>query len=104
MDYDNFMFEIIKTETFERWLLRLKDRMAMQRINTRIRRMSTGNLGDVKMLRAGISEIRIDHGPGYRVYFINRGPLVIVLLAGGDKHTQDADIDRAIAIAKDWKE
>ena len=104
MDYDNFMFEIMKTETFERWLLRLKDRRAMQRINARIRRMSIGNLGDVKMLRAGISEIRIDHGPGYRVYFINRGPLVIVLLAGGDKHTQDADIDRAIAIAKDWKE
>ena len=66
--------------------------------------MSIGNLGDVKMLLAGISEIRIDHGHGYRVYFINRGPLVIVLLAGGDKHTQAADIDRAIVIAKDWKE
>ena len=66
--------------------------------------MSIGNLGDVKVLSEGISEIKIDYGPGYRVYFIKHGPLVIVLLAGGDKRTQDADIDRAIAIAKDWKE
>ena len=104
MVYGIFMFEIIKTETFERWLLRLKDRMATQRISARIRRMSIGNLGDVKVLSEGISEIKIDYGPGYRVYFIKHGPLVIVLLAGGDKRTQDADIDRAIAIAKDWKE
>lgn len=63
-----------------------------------------GNLGDVKPARDGVSEMRIDHGPGYRLYFIRRGPLVIVLLAGGDKRTQDADIDRAIEIAKDWRD
>jgi putative addiction module killer protein len=58
----------------------------------------------VKPVRAGVSELRIDYGPGYRVYFIRRGPLVIVLLAGGDKRTQDADIERAISIAEEWKE
>jgi len=98
------MFEVIKTETFERWLRRLKDRMAVARINARIRRMSMGSLGDTKILRDGVSEARIDYGPGYRLYFIKRGPVVLVLLAGGDKRTQDKDIDRAIAIAKDWKE
>ena len=58
----------------------------------------------MKPVRAGVSELRIDYGPGYRVYFIRRGPLVIVLLAGGDKRTQDADIERAITIAEEWKE
>jgi putative addiction module killer protein len=98
------MFEIIKSTTFEHWLLGLKDRMARARIQARIDRLIDGNPGDVKTLREGISEMRIDHGPGYRVYFIKRGPLVIVLLAGGDKRTQVADIDRPIAIAKDWRD
>lgn len=97
------MFEIIKTETFERWLLDLKDRMARFRIQARIDRLASGNAGDFKPLRNGISELRIDVGPGYRVYFMRSGPLVIVLLAGGDKRTQDADIERAMAIAKDWR-
>jgi len=66
--------------------------------------LAGGNPGDVKPVRAGVSELRIDYGPGYRVYFIRRGPLVIVLLAGGDKRTQDADIERAISIAEEWKE
>jgi putative addiction module killer protein len=74
------------------------------RINARIRRLSLGNQGDSKSLREGISELRIDHGPGYRVYFIRRGTLVVVLLAGGDKSTQDADIKRAIVIAKEWRD
>ena len=104
MDYNLTMFEIIKTDTFERWLLGLKDRMARVRIQARIDRLIDGNPGDVKALREGISEMRIDHGPGYRVYFIKRGPLMIVLLAGGDKRTQEADIDRAIAIAKKWRD
>ncbi|QDL38336.1 type II toxin-antitoxin system RelE/ParE family toxin [Rhodoferax sediminis] len=97
------MFEIIKTETFEHWLLDLKDRMARFRIQARVDRLASGNTGDFKPLRNGISELRIDFGPGYRVYFMRSGPLVIVLLAGGDKRTQDADIERAIAMAKDWK-
>jgi len=98
------MFEIIQSETFKRWREGIKDRQALARINARIRRLAGGNPGDVKPVRAGISELRIDYGPGYRVYFIRRGPLVIVLLAGGDKRTQDADIERAIAIAEEWKE
>ena len=98
------MFEIIKTDTFERWLLGLKDKVARTRIQARIRRVSLGNLGDIKPLREGVFELRIDHGPGYRVYFIKRGPLVIVLLAGGDKRTQAADIERAIEIAKEWRD
>ena len=98
------MFEIIQSETFQRWLSGLKDRRAVARIHVRLDRAGGGNLGDVKPARDGVSEIRIDYGPGYRLYFIRRGPLVIVLLAGGDKRTQDADIARAIEIAKDWKE
>jgi len=98
------MFEIIQSETFKRGREGIKDRQALARINARIRRLAGGNPGDVKPVRAGISELRIDYGPGYRVYFIQRGPLVIVLLAGGDKRRQDADIERAISIAEEWKE
>ena len=98
------MFEIIKTEIFERWLLGMRDRTARIRVLVRIDRLASGNLGDFKPVREGISELRIDHGPGYRVYFTRRGPLVIVLLVGGDKRSQDADIERAVAMAKDWKD
>ena len=98
------MFEIVKSESFERWLLGLKDRMARLRVQVRIDRLADGNPGDSKALRDGISELRDDNGPGYRVYFTRRGPLVIVLLVGGDKRTQDADIERAIEILKNWKE
>ena len=98
------MLEIIQSETFNRWRSGLRDRQALARINARIRRLADGNPGDVKPVRERISELRIDHGPGYRVYFVRRGPLVIVLLAGGDKRSQDADIERAIAISKEWKD
>ena len=98
------MFEIIKSDTFDRWIMGLKDRQARLRVLSRVDRLSEGNPGDVKPVGGGISELRIDFGPGYRVYFMKRGPLVIVLLAGGDKRTQQADIKRAIKIAKDWKE
>jgi putative addiction module killer protein len=98
------VMEIIQSETFKRWLSNLRDRQAIARINARIRRLSAGNLGDVKPVRDGISELRIDHGPGYRVYFFRHGVSVIVLLAGGDKRTQDADINRAIGISKEWRE
>ena len=98
------MFEIIKSDTFERWLIGLKDRQARLRVMSRVDRLSEGNPGDVKPVGGGISDLRIDFGPGYRVYFMKRGLLVIVLLAGGDKRTQQVDIKRAIKIAKDWKE
>ena len=98
------MFEIIQSETFQGWLSGLKDRQAVARIHARLDRAAGGNLGDVKPVRDGVAEMRVDHGPGYRLYFIRHGPLVIVLLAGGDKRTQDADIDRAIKIAHDWRD
>ena len=98
------MIEIIKSATFESWLVGLKDRQARLRVISRIERLSVGNPGDVKPVGAGVSELRLDHGPGYRVYFMQRGGLVIVLLAGGDKRTQEADIKLAIKIAQDWKE
>lgn len=96
------MLEIFTSETFDRWLRELRDIRARARIEARILRLSRGNPGDVKPVGSGVSEMRIDYGPGYRVYFTRRGPLVIVLLCGGDKRTQDADIKRAIEIAEDW--
>lgn len=105
MDYTCAMIEVIKSDTFERWVAKLKDRQAIARINARILRLSkTGNFGDVKAVREGVSEMRIDYGPGYRLYLMQRGAVLVVLLAGGDKSTQDVDIKRAIEIAKEWRD
>lgn len=98
------MLEIFRSETFDGWLRELRDIRARARIEARILRLSQGNPGDVKSVGSGVSEMRIDCGPGYRVYFARRGPLVVVLLCGGDKRTQDADIQRAIEIVKDWED
>jgi len=98
------MFEIIKSSSFERWLLSLKDRSAKVRIQARVDRLALGNPGDVKLVRGGIHEMRVDHGPGYRVYYIQKGPLLILLLIGGDKSSQDSDIERAITLANNWQE
>ena len=98
------VYEIIKSATFDRWLNGLRDVRARARIMARIDRLALGSPGDVKPVGSGVSELRIDYGPGYRVYFTQRGPIVIVLLCGGDKRTRSADIRRAIAIAKEWKE
>ena len=98
------MIEILKSATFESWLVGLKDRQARLRVISRIERLSAGNPGDVKPVGAGVSEMRLDYGPGYRVYFMQRGALVIVLLAGGDKRRQDADIKRALKTAEEWKD
>jgi len=95
---------ILKSGTFDAWFSRLRDRRAIARIAARIDRLALGNPGDVKQVGAGVSEMRIDYGPGYRVYFTQRGSTVVVILCGGDKRTQTADIKRAIKIAADWKE
>ncbi|HEV8015539.1 MAG TPA: type II toxin-antitoxin system RelE/ParE family toxin [Stellaceae bacterium] len=92
--------EVRQTEIFAAWFARLRDRQARARIAVRIRRLSLGNPGDVKPVGGGVSEIRVDYGPGYRVYFVSRGELVVVLLCGGDKQTQDRDIERAIKLAQ----
>lgn len=98
------MIEVLKSATFDRWLRRLRDANARARIQTRIRRLSLGNPGDAQPIGEGLSEMRIDYGPGYRVYYMRRGSVLIVLLCGGDKRTQQDDIARAKQIAADWKE
>jgi putative addiction module killer protein len=101
MGYDHrSMPDVRQTVSFARWLAGVRDRRAVARINARIRRLSLGNPGDVKPVGEGVSELRIDYGPGYRVYFVQRGPELIVLLAGGDKRSQDRDIALAIALAQ----
>ena len=97
------MLEVFQSETYQKWFKKLRDPRAQARIDARIRRLSLGNAGDAKGIGRGISELRIDYGPGYRVYFMQRGLQVVMLLCGGDKRTQDADIERAIQIAKSWK-
>jgi putative addiction module killer protein len=98
------MAELVQSEEFERWIGKLRDLRAQLRIRARIERLASGNPGDVKPVGEGISEMRIDYGPGYRVYFWQKADIVIVLLCGGDKSTQDKDIKDAKAIAQRWKE
>ena len=93
------MVEIRKTDLFAKWLDNLRDVNAKARVLIRIERLASGNAGDVKPVGEGISEMRIDYGPGYRVYFIKRGNELIILLAGGDKSSQTADIKVAIRLA-----
>lgn len=98
------MIEIRQTETYRKWFDSLKDRNARVRIDVRIRRLSLGNPGDVKPVGEGISEIRIDYGPGYRVYYVQKKNQIIILLAGGDKSTQARDIQRAQELARKVEE
>jgi putative addiction module killer protein len=93
------MPEVRQTETFVRWLTGLRDRRARARIQVRIDRLALGNPGDVKPVGGGLSEMRIDYGPGYRVYFVERGTALVILLAGGDKETQARDIKAARELA-----
>ena len=95
------VIEVRQTEMYAEWFETLRDRQARTRIDLRIRRLSLGNPGDVKPVGQGISELRIDYGPGYRIYFVQRGQTLIILLAGGDKRTQDRDIKTAIELARD---
>lgn len=95
------MIKLRQADTFAAWFEGLRDHQARARITARIRRLSLGNPGDVKPVGGGVSEMRIDYGPGYRVYYIRRGDVVAVLLYGGDKRTQDRDIARAVALARE---
>ena len=98
------MIEIRKTERFARWIDNLRDIHGRARILARIERLAGGNPGDVKRVREGVSEMRIDYGPGYRVYFKKRGRELIILLAGGDKSTQARDIEAALRLARNLTE
>jgi putative addiction module killer protein len=94
------MVEIRKTELFAKWLDNLRDVQAKARVLVRIERLASGNSGDVKPVGEGISEMRINYGPGYRVYFTKRGSELIILLAGGDKGSQSSDIKTALRLAR----
>jgi len=95
------VLEVRQTAAYGAWYSGLRDRTAKVRIDIRIRRLSLGNPGDVKAVCEGVSELRVNFGPGYRVYFIQKGAELIVLLAGGDKATQDRDIRQAKALARE---
>ena len=94
------MIEVRQTEEFSGWLHRLKDPNAVARIVARIRRVEQGNVGDWKGVGKGILEMRIDYGPGYRLYYLHRGAAIVILLCGGDKRTQGRDIKRAQELAE----
>ena len=94
------MVEIKKTDVYARWLDNLRDIRARARVQARVERMAAGNPGDVKPVGEGVLEMRIDYGPGYRVYFVKQDNEVVILLAGGDKSTQDADIKTAQVLAR----
>ncbi len=94
------MFQIRKTETYAQWLDGLRDIHARARVQVRVERLAAGNPGDVRPVGEGVSEMRIDYGPGYRVYYTQRGREVVVLLAGDDKRSQVTDIKTALRLAR----
>lgn len=94
------MIEVRRTAEFSEWIRSLKDVRAKARIEIRIARVELGNLGDAKFFD-GIGELRIDYGPGYRVYFLKRGDTVVILLSGGDKDSQKRDVKKAISMARE---
>ena len=98
------MVELTQTETFRQWEARLRDRRARTLIAARLSRLAEGLAGDVSPVGDGISELRIHYGPGYRVYFQQRGNILVVLLCGGDKSTQARDIAIAKKLAQEWRE
>ena len=94
------MVEVRRTEVYAKWLNGLRDVRARARVLVRVERLASGNPGDVRSIGEGVSELRIEYGPGYRVYFKRQGRTVVVLLAGGDKRTQSDDIDTALRLAR----
>lgn len=103
VNYSSHMVEVRRSGTFDQWLEKLRDVRAVARINIRIERLVVGNPGEVAPVGEGVSELKIDYGPGYRVYFIRDGEELVVLLCGGDKKSQTKDIQEAKRIAKEWK-
>jgi len=100
MGYNQDEIVVKQTEQYSKWFSSLRDRVARAKIDIRIRRLSMGNLGDAKPVGGGVSELRINFGPGYRVYFAHRGNKIVLLLAGGDKSSQSRDIETALKLVK----
>lgn len=94
------MVKLRKTETYAKWLDGLRDLQARARVQVRVERLAAGNPGDVKPVGKGVSELRINYGPGYRIYFVQKGDELIILLAGGDKSMQAKDIKIALNLAQ----
>ncbi len=101
--YNTSVYTILRSATFDRWLSRLRDRQAVNRIVARLLAAEDGHLGDTRSVGGGVSEMRIQYGPGYRVYFITQGAELIVLLCGGDKGSQRRDIRQARRMAAEWR-
>jgi len=97
------MFDIKQTETYRKWERKLRDQRAKALIAARVFRVANGLPGDVKPVGQSVSELRIHHGPGYRVYFKQRGSEIVILLCGGDKSTQQSDIATALQLAAEWE-
>ncbi len=102
MVYTSLVLNVIESATFRRWIRGLRDQKAIARINARLRNASLGNLGDIRPIRGGLVEMRVHYGPGYRLYCIQDGEQV-VLLCGGDKDSQQRDIELANSLLKDWR-
>ncbi|WP_419949427.1 type II toxin-antitoxin system RelE/ParE family toxin [Candidatus Palauibacter sp.] len=97
------MTEVVESATFKRWIQGLRDRVAVARINARLRNLSLGNAGDARTMGGGLYEMRVHHGPGYRVYFLREAGTAVVL-CGGDKDSQRRDIERAGRLAREWRQ
>ena len=103
-NYSSHPVELLKTDVFDRWLTKLRDARGAARVQARLDRLAMGNPGDAKSVGEGVIEMRINYGPGYRVYYVRRGAMVILLLCGGDKSTQAKDIARAKQMVHALKE
>lgn len=103
VSYSRHMIEVVATDDFDKWLRKLKDRQGKLRILERIDRLVHGNPGDVKPVGQGVSELRLTYGPGYRVYYLQGGDRLVLLLCGGDKSTQQKDIEKAYQLAEEWR-
>ena len=101
MLYNNYVYKILQTEKYKKWFKKLRDTTAKFAIGQRIDRMKVGNFGDSKTVGEGVFELRMDVGKGYRIYFVNNGKEVVILLVGGDKSTQEDDIKTAKRMAKE---
>lgn len=101
VSYKIHVFEVLKTDEFDNWLSALADQRAVAKIASRIERLGLGNAGDVKPVGEGISEMRLNYGPGYRIYYKQTGRTIVLILCGGDKSSQEGDIKRAKEIAKE---